>query len=141
MACCLRCSQVQLCTGTCVCMCETTGWDVAQLVRASDRHATDAGSIPLLWQGIFLPDSTFSADPLTVSVHHRAQSCMHLHPCVRERSCSPCQSSVDYGNTKTPSMHPRFGSATLLQLAFPGDGNPNFLWEKWPWDNTVIKSI
>ena len=30
---------------------------------------------------------------------------MHLHPCARERSCSPCQSSVDYGNTKTPKMH------------------------------------
>ena len=36
-------------------------------------------------------------------------------------------------------MHPRFGSATLLQLAFPGEGNPNFLWEKSHWDNTVVK--
>ena len=28
--------------------------------------------------------------------------------------------------TKTPSLHRRLGSATLSQLAFPGEGNPNF---------------
>ena len=38
--------------------------DGAQLVRASDRHAADAGSIPLVRQGIFLPESTFNADSL-----------------------------------------------------------------------------
>ena len=37
-------------------------------------------------------------------------------------------------------MHPRLGGATLLQLAFPGEGNPNFPWEKSNWDNTVVKS-
>ena len=47
---------------------------------------------------------------------------------------------VDYGNTKTPSMHRRLGSATLSQLALSGDGNPNFPWEKSHWDNTVVKS-
>ena len=51
---------------------------------------------------------------------------MHLHLCARERSRRPCQSSLDYGHTKTPSMHRRLGSATLSQLAFPGKGNPNF---------------
>ena len=30
--------------------------------------------------------------------------------------------------------------ARLLQLAFPREGNPNFLWEKFLWDNTVVKS-
>ena len=25
--------------------------------------------------------------------------------CARQKSCSPCQSSVDYGNTTRPSMH------------------------------------
>ena len=65
---------------------------------------------------------------------------MHLHLCACWRSCSPCQSSMDYGNTKTPSMHPRLGSATLLQLAFLGEGNPNFPWEKSHWDSTVVKS-
>ena len=41
---------------------------------------------------------------------------------------------------KTPSLHRRLGSATLSQLAFPGEGNPNFPWEKSHWDNTVFKS-
>ena len=31
------------------------------------------------------------------------------------------------------------GSATLSQLAFPGESNPNFPWEKSQWDNTVVK--
>ena len=34
-------------------------------------------------------------------------------------------------------MHPRLGSATLSQLAFPVEGNPNFPWVKFHWDNTV----
>ena len=33
----------------------------------------------------------------------------------------------------------RWGSATLSQLAFPGEGNPNFAWEKYRQDNTVVK--
>ena len=36
-------------------------------------------------------------------------------------------------------MHTGLGSATLSQLAFPREGNPNFPWEKSPWDNTVVK--
>ena len=36
-------------------------------------------------------------------------------------------------------MHPKLGSATLLQLAFPGEGHPNFPWGKCHWDNTVVK--
>ena len=24
-------------------------------------------------------------------------------------------------------------------MAFPGEGNPNFQWDKSPWDNTVVK--
>ena len=74
---------------------------------------------------------------LRVSVH---PMCTHEHLCARKRSCSPCQSSVDYGNNKTPSMHWRLGSAALSQLAFPGESNQNFPWEKSHWDNTVVKS-
>ena len=44
---------------------------------------------------------------------------------------------MDYGNTETPSMHSRLGSANLSQLAFPGESNPNFPWEKFHWDNKV----
>ena len=36
-------------------------------------------------------------------------------------------------------MHHRLGSATLLQLAFHGEDNPNFLWEESHWDNVVVK--
>ena len=36
-------------------------------------------------------------------------------------------------------MHPRLGSATLSQLAFPGEGNPNFQCYKFNWDHTVVK--
>ena len=48
---------------------------------------------------------------------------------------------MDYGNTKTPSMHGRFGSATLPQLAFPGDGNLNFPSEKSHQGNMVVKCL
>ena len=48
---------------------------------------------------------------------------------------------VDYGNVKKTknSMHRRLGSATLSQLPFIGESNPNFPWEKSQWDNTVVK--
>ena len=36
-------------------------------------------------------------------------------------------------------MHHRLGSVTLLQLAFPGESNPNFPRKKSHWDNTVVK--
>ena len=36
------------------------------------------------------------------------------------------KSSVEYGNTKIPSMHRRLGSANLSQLAFSGESNLNF---------------
>ena len=41
-----------------------------------------------------------------------------------------CASSVNYGNIKILRMHRRLGSATLSQLVFPGEGNPNFQWKK-----------
>ena len=37
-------------------------------------------------------------------------------------------------------MHRRLGNATLSQLAFPGEGNPNFPSEKSHWNNTVVNS-
>ena len=41
---------------------------------------------------------------------------------------------------KHPSMHRRVGSATLSQLAFPWESNPNFAWGKSKWGNTVVKN-
>ena len=52
---------------------------------------------------------------------------------------TPQSSSADYGNNKTPSTHRWLGSVTLLQLAFPGENNWNFSWEKSRWDNTIVK--
>ena len=46
------------------------------------------------------------------------------------RSCSSCWALVDYGNTKTPSMHCRLGSMTLLQTAFLRKSNQDFPREK-----------
>ena len=46
---------------------------------------------------------------------------------------------MDYGNTTTPGMYCRLGSATLSQLAFPRESNPNFSWEKSHWDSKKFK--
>ena len=62
--------------------------------------------------------------------------CAHdKHPVVHVKS------SVDYGHTKTPSMHCRLGSTSLSQLVFPGVGNPNFPWKKFQWDDAVEKIL
>ena len=113
---------------------------MAQLVRASDRHVDDAGSIPRCGKGFF-SQCQLSVQTLLQCPYIPVFNRMHLLLCARERSRSPCQSSVDYGNTRTPSMHSRLGSATLSRLAFPGEGNPNFPWEKSHWDNTFVKSF
>ena len=42
---------------------------------------------------------------------------------------------------KHPAYTLGLGSAPLSQMAFPGESNPNFPWEKSHWDNTVVKSI
>ena len=44
---------------------------------------------------------------------------------------------MDYGNTQTSSMNLGMGSATLSQLSFPREGNPNFPWEKSHWKDPV----
>ena len=50
--------------------------------RASDRLAAEAGSDSPVWQGIFLSESTFSADSLTKSAHPRVQP-RALNLCTR----------------------------------------------------------
>ena len=117
---------------------------ISSVDRASDRHAADAGSIPRCGK-VFFSQSQFSVQTLLrcpyIPVCNPTRGCKsYLHLCARQRSRCPCHSSVDYENTKTPSMHPRLGSATLSLLAFPGEGNPNFLWEKFHWNNKVVKS-
>ena len=78
--------------------------------------------------GIFLPESTFSADSLMVSVH----------PHVQPHALSPCQSSVDYGNTKTSNMDHRLGSMTVAAGFLQGK-QPEFTTGEIQRDNTVVK--
>ena len=40
---------------------------------------------------------------------------------------------------KKPTVHCRLSSATLSQLAFPGESDPNFPWEKSLQDSKVVK--
>ena len=108
--------------------------------RASDRRATDAGSFHRCGKGFF-SQSQLSVQTLLRCPYTPMRNHMRLHLCARWRSRSPCQSLVDYGNTEAPSMHHRLVSMTLLQLAFPGEGNPNFPWKKSNWDNTTVKSF
>ena len=94
----------------------------------------------LVRERIFLPESTVSADSLTVSVHPPiAIACIYI--------CA---------HVKDPVVHVRvqwimetlkhlacmwgLGSTTLSQLAFQGEGNPNFPWEISHWNNTIVKS-
>ena len=49
---------------------------------------------------------------------------------------------MDYGNKKRPSMHVNellLGSVTLLQLAFLGESDPNFPWDKFPLGQQSVK--
>ena len=119
---------------------ESKGGDVAQLVEYR------TGTLPTQVRFPGAARHFFSQSPLSVQTALRCPytpvcNRMHLHLCARYRSRSPCQSSVDYGNTKTPSMHRRLDSATLLQLAFPREGNPNFPGRNPIWDNTAVKSF
>ena len=50
------------------------GGDVAQLVRASDRHAAEAGSIPRCGKGFFSQSQLSVQTLLRVSVQPRLQS-------------------------------------------------------------------
>ena len=64
------------------------GWGCSSAVRVSDGYAADPGSILISrrGKGFVLPESTFSADSLTVSVHPRVQS--HALISVRELKIS-----------------------------------------------------
>ena len=107
------------------------------MVRASDRHAADSGSIPRCGKGFF-SQSQLSVQTLLRCPYISVCNRMHCYLCACERSCSSCQSSEDYGNAKTSSMHRRLCSANLLQLAFPSPWGrqPEFPMGKSHWDNS-----
>ena len=97
-----------------------SGRGCSSVGRTSDRHAADAASIPRYGEGFFSQSQLSVQTLLRVSAHPVCNR-MHWHLRALYRSCSPCQSSVKYGNTETRSMHRGLSSATLLQLAFPGE--------------------
>ena len=77
---------------------------------------------------------------LHVSVHPRVQShafsiCAHVRDVVVHVRVRWIMETL-----KQTSVHPRLGSATLSQPAFPGESNPNFPQEKSPRNNTVNKT-
>ena len=60
---------------------DNSGWDVAQLVRASDRHAADTGSIPRCGTGFSsqsqLSMQTFFRCPYTSVCNRMINICVH----------------------------------------------------------------
>ena len=106
------------------------GWGCSSVGTASDRHADDTGSIPRCSKGFFFPRVNFQCR-LSYGVHTPPCAIACINSRVHfEDPVVHVKSSVDYGNTKTPSSQRRLGSATLSQLAFPEESNPNFPWEK-----------
>ena len=76
-----------------------------------------------------------------VSFQCRLSYGVHTPPCAIEciKICAHVKdlavhvkSSVDYRNTKTPSLRRSWGSTTLSQLAFPGEKQPGFPMGKIP---------
>ena len=92
------------------------GGDVAQLVQ----HRTGTPQTQVRFPGAardFSPRVNFQCRLSSgVRIPPCAIECIYIS-CARQISRSSCRSPVDYGNTKTPSMHRRVGSATLSQLA------------------------
>ena len=113
-------------------------WGCSSVGKASDRRVADAASIPRCRKGFFsqsqLSVQTLFRCPYTPRVQSHAFTYMRTL-----KIGNPCQSWVDYGNTKIASMHRRLGRATLSQHAFPMENKPNFPWGKSEWDNTVVK--
>ena len=101
------------------------GWGCSSVGRASDQHAAEASLIPRCGKGFF-SQSQLSVQTLLRCPYTPVCNRMHLHLCARQRTLSPGQSSVDYGNIQTPSMRRRLGNTTLSRLAFPEEATRIF---------------
>ena len=112
------------------------GGNVAQMVRAVDHHAPDASSIPQCCKGLF------SRSQLSV----KTLTCVCTPPCAVAciNICAHVKDPVVHVRVRwimETVKHPACTVgwvARLLQLAFSGESNPNFPWEKSHWDNTVV---
>ena len=90
-------------------------------------------------QGIFLLESTFSADSLTVSVYPPcAIACIYI--------CAYVKDPVVHVRVQwimETLKHPACTVSRVARLCrswlSPGEGNPNFPWGKSQWDNIIVK--
>ena len=118
------------CTLSAWCKSTATSWGCC---LASDWHAADTGSIPLCGKGFF------SQSQLTEQTHWPPCTIACINICA---------------HVKDPVVHDRVQwimetlkhpactigwAARLLHLAFPGESNLYFPWEKSHWDNTDAK--
>ena len=118
------------------------GGDVAQLVEHRTGTPPKQIRFPGAGKGFFSSPRVNFQCQLSYGVRTPpcAIACIYICAHVKDPVVH-VKSSMDYGNTKTQSMHRMLGIPILSQLAFPGEGNPNFPWEKSHWDNTVVKKI
>ena len=91
-----------------------------------------------VWQGIFLPESTFSADSIT---------CVHKPPCAIAciNICVHVKDPVAHVRVRWNMETLKHPASTVGWVArlwhcwlSPGESNLNFPWEKSHWDNTVV---
>ena len=77
---------------------------------------------------------------LSYSVHTPAGTITYINNCghIKDPVVHVREFDRLYGNTKTLGMHYSLGSTTIA-AGFLGEGNPDFLWEKFQWDNTLVK--
>ena len=98
---------------------------MAQLVRASDRHAADAGSIPRRGKGFFSQSQLSVQTLLRVRTTACAIACINICAHVKD-PVVPVRVRWIMETLKTPSMRRRLGTTTLSQLASPEENEPNF---------------
>ena len=112
-------------------------WGCSSVGTESNQQAADTGSTP------WCSKEFFSQSKFSVQIYLQ---CLYTPMC--NRMCKSyvhikdpvvhVNSSVDQVNTKTPNMHHRLGSITLLQLAFSQESNLNFPREKSQWEHTFV---
>ena len=128
---------VCVCICMCVCVCVWGHGDVAQLVRAWDCHATDAGLIPRCSKGFF-SQCRLSMQTLTcVYIPLCAIACINTCAHIKDPEV-PVRVRWIMETLKHLACTVGW-VAWLWLLAFPRESNLNFPWEKSHWDNTVQK--
>ena len=113
------------------------GGDVAQLVERPTGTPLRQVRFPVR-QGIFLPESTFSADSYGLRTPPCAIACINISAHVKE---PVVQVRVRWIMNTLKHLECIVGSVAGLcrSWLFQGESNPNFPWEKFQRDNTVVK--